>query len=54
MYVVSEVLENNVCVWYKHAHKGFLPVNYTKDSDRVNPIEFSLNSDHLSPDGDFE
>ncbi|CAF0743590.1 unnamed protein product [Adineta ricciae] len=54
VYVVSEILENNVCVWYKHAHKGFLPVNYTEDSERVNPIEFSLNDCHFSPDGDFE
>ncbi|CAF1323147.1 unnamed protein product [Adineta ricciae] len=54
VYVVSEVLENNVCVWYKHAHKGFLPINYTEDSERINPIEFRLNDCHFSSDGDVE
>ncbi len=51
--VVSEELNNGMRIWYKHCHKGFLPENYGKDTNAINPIEFDLNKYTLTDDGDF-
>ena len=51
--VVSERLDDGMRIWYKHPHKGFLPENYTKDSQMINPISYDLNDFHLSENGDI-
>ncbi|CAF4040392.1 unnamed protein product [Rotaria sordida] len=51
--VVSEKIHNGIRIWYKHSHKGFLPDQYTKDTNPINPIEFNLNTNNITNNGDF-
>ncbi|CAF0875568.1 unnamed protein product [Adineta steineri] len=53
VFVVSEDLQNGMHIWYKHCHKGFLPENFTKDTETINPIEFDLSKCNLTNEGDF-
>jgi hypothetical protein len=52
--VVLERLVDGMRIWYKHPHKGFLPENYTKDSQMINPISYDLNNCRLSENGDMQ
>ncbi|CAF2968803.1 unnamed protein product [Rotaria sp. Silwood2] len=51
--VVFEEIKNGMRIWYKHPHKGFLPEQYTKNTDPINPIELNLNGNNLTSDGDL-
>ncbi|CAF1176228.1 unnamed protein product [Rotaria sp. Silwood1] len=51
--VVLEAIDNDKRIWYKHPDKGFLPDQYTKDTNPINPIEFNLNKNNLTNDEDF-
>ena len=51
--VVSEKIDGGMRVWYRHSNKGFLPDQYTKDTDPMNPIYLDLNETNVTRDGDF-
>jgi hypothetical protein len=40
-------------IWSKHRDKGFLPKGFTRDSLSVNPIEFDVNKNSLTIEGDM-
>lgn len=40
-------------IWYKYPHKGFLPENFEKDTQSINPIVLNLNKNDLADDGDY-
>ncbi|CAF3632958.1 unnamed protein product [Rotaria socialis] len=51
--VVLEKIEGSMRVWYRYSNKGFLPDQYTKDTDSMNPIYLDLNETNVTKDGDF-
>ncbi|CAF4371771.1 unnamed protein product, partial [Rotaria magnacalcarata] len=51
--VVFEKIEGGMRVWYRHSNKGFLPDQYTKDTDSMNPIYLDLNETNVTKDGDY-